>query len=145
MPLVESDSEGEEEQPTGCGGVALEFVEEAGEGQRPAGQVWRCGSGVCGGGWGRAEASWAKATTLLAREEATMILLIGCSWGTRDKSGTGQEETKLQNASKLIVHTAIQQAVQQFSQESRPKEKGTDNYVSLQFERGQLTKKHKKK
>uniref|UniRef100_A0A8C6Y4S1 A-kinase anchor inhibitor 1 n=1 Tax=Naja naja TaxID=35670 RepID=A0A8C6Y4S1_NAJNA len=62
-----------------------------------------------------------------------------------DKSGTGQEETKLQNASKLIVHTAIQQAVQQFSQESCPKEKGTDNHVSLQFERGQLTKKHKKK
>uniref|UniRef100_A0A8C5WRN1 A-kinase anchor inhibitor 1 n=1 Tax=Laticauda laticaudata TaxID=8630 RepID=A0A8C5WRN1_LATLA len=62
-----------------------------------------------------------------------------------DKSGTGQEETKLQNASKLIVHMAIQQAVQQFSQESHPKEKGTGNHVSLQFERGQLAKKHKKK
>ncbi|XP_063156299.1 A-kinase anchor protein inhibitor 1 isoform X2 [Candoia aspera] len=62
-----------------------------------------------------------------------------------DKSGTGQEETKLQNASKLIVHAAIQQAVQQLSQESRQKEKGADSSVSLQFERGQLTKKHEKK
>ncbi|XP_015674492.1 A-kinase anchor protein inhibitor 1 [Protobothrops mucrosquamatus] len=62
-----------------------------------------------------------------------------------DKSGTRQEETKLQNASKLIVHIAIQQAIQQFSQEIHPKEKGTDTNVSLQFEREQLTKKHKKK
>uniref|UniRef100_A0A8C6XKR4 Coiled-coil domain-containing protein 27 n=1 Tax=Naja naja TaxID=35670 RepID=A0A8C6XKR4_NAJNA len=35
MPLVETDSKEEEEQPTGSGSVA-EVVEEAGEGQRPA-------------------------------------------------------------------------------------------------------------
>uniref|UniRef100_A0A8C6XQ95 Chromo domain-containing protein n=1 Tax=Naja naja TaxID=35670 RepID=A0A8C6XQ95_NAJNA len=38
MPLVETDSEEEEEQPTGSGSVAPEVVEETGEGQRLAEQ-----------------------------------------------------------------------------------------------------------
>ncbi|KAJ6662209.1 hypothetical protein lerEdw1_012676 [Lerista edwardsae] len=61
-----------------------------------------------------------------------------------DKSGSEQEEAKLQTASKQIVHAAIQQAVQQLSQESQQKERGTNSRVSLQHERGQLTKKHEK-
>uniref|UniRef100_A0A8D0DT30 A-kinase anchor inhibitor 1 n=1 Tax=Salvator merianae TaxID=96440 RepID=A0A8D0DT30_SALMN len=63
---------------------------------------------------------------------------------TTDKSGNEQEEAKLQIASKQIVHTVIQQAVQQLSQESQRK-KGTSSSMSLQLERGQLTKKHEKK
>ncbi|XP_053101073.1 A-kinase anchor protein inhibitor 1 [Hemicordylus capensis] len=62
-----------------------------------------------------------------------------------DKSGNDQEEAKLQNASKQIVRAAIEQAVQQLSQESQQKEKATNSSVSLQLERGQLTKKHEKK
>uniref|UniRef100_A0A670Y8Q8 Alanine--tRNA ligase n=1 Tax=Pseudonaja textilis TaxID=8673 RepID=A0A670Y8Q8_PSETE len=38
IPLVETDSKGEEEQPTGSGSVPPEVVEEAGEEQRPAEQ-----------------------------------------------------------------------------------------------------------
>ncbi|XP_028593115.2 A-kinase anchor protein inhibitor 1 [Podarcis muralis] len=62
-----------------------------------------------------------------------------------DKCGNEQEEAKLQNMSKQIVHTVIQQAVQQLSQESRQKEKARHGSGSLQLERGQLTKKHEKK
>ncbi|KAF7245264.1 A-kinase anchor protein inhibitor 1 [Varanus komodoensis] len=68
-----------------------------------------------------------------------------CNSAKGDKSGNDQEEARLQNASRQIVHTAIQQAVQQLSQESQRKEKGTKSSVSLQLERGQLTKKHEKK
>ncbi|XP_060099929.1 A-kinase anchor protein inhibitor 1 isoform X1 [Heteronotia binoei] len=62
-----------------------------------------------------------------------------------DKSGNEHEEAKLQNASKQIVHTAIQQAVKQLSQENQQKTKGTNSSISLQLERGELTKKHEKK
>ncbi|KAJ7338706.1 hypothetical protein JRQ81_012608 [Phrynocephalus forsythii] len=62
-----------------------------------------------------------------------------------DKSGNDQEEARLQNASKQIVHAAIQQAIQQLSQERQTKEKGTSSAVSLQLERRQSTKKHEKK
>ncbi|CAI5779697.1 Hypothetical predicted protein [Podarcis lilfordi] len=62
-----------------------------------------------------------------------------------DKCGNEQEEAKLQNVSKQIVHTVIQQAVQQLSQESQQKEKARHGSGSLQLERGQLTKKHEKK
>uniref|UniRef100_A0A8C4YMB4 A-kinase anchor inhibitor 1 n=2 Tax=Testudinoidea TaxID=8486 RepID=A0A8C4YMB4_9SAUR len=61
------------------------------------------------------------------------------------KSGNEQEEVALQNASKQIVQTAILQAVQQVSQESQQKEKRVNSSVSLQLERGELTKKHEKK
>uniref|UniRef100_A0A8C3TGR1 A-kinase anchor protein 7 RI-RII subunit-binding domain-containing protein n=1 Tax=Chelydra serpentina TaxID=8475 RepID=A0A8C3TGR1_CHESE len=61
------------------------------------------------------------------------------------KSGNEQEEVALQNASKQIVQTAILQAVQQVSQESQQKEKKVNSSVSLQLERGELTKKHEKK
>ncbi|XP_077208808.1 A-kinase anchor protein inhibitor 1 isoform X1 [Paroedura picta] len=64
---------------------------------------------------------------------------------TGDKSGNEHEEAKLQNASRQIVHTAIQQAVKQLSQENQQKAKGTNSSVSLQLERGELTKKHEKK
>ncbi|XP_025021511.1 A-kinase anchor protein inhibitor 1 [Python bivittatus] len=83
-----------------------------------------------------------EAEAIAGRERTQEELCPALSW---DKSGTGQEETKLQNASKLIVHTVIQQAVQQLSQESRQKEKGTESSLGLQLERGQLTKKHEKK
>ncbi|XP_015710866.1 A-kinase anchor protein inhibitor 1 [Coturnix japonica] len=56
-----------------------------------------------------------------------------------------QDEVKLQNASKQIVQTAILQAVQQVSRENQQKEKRTNSSVSLQLERGKLTKKHEKK
>uniref|UniRef100_A0A8D0GS88 A-kinase anchor inhibitor 1 n=1 Tax=Sphenodon punctatus TaxID=8508 RepID=A0A8D0GS88_SPHPU len=62
-----------------------------------------------------------------------------------EKSGNEQEEVKLQNASKQIVQTAILQAVQQVSQERKQKEKKTNSSMSLQIERGELTKKHEKK
>ncbi|XP_029770069.1 A-kinase anchor protein inhibitor 1 [Terrapene carolina triunguis] len=62
-----------------------------------------------------------------------------------EKSGNEQEEVALQNASKQIVQTAILQAVQQVSQESQQKEKRVNSSVSLQLERGELTKKHEKK
>ncbi|XP_048363097.1 A-kinase anchor protein inhibitor 1 [Sphaerodactylus townsendi] len=62
-----------------------------------------------------------------------------------DKPGNEYEDAKLQNASKQIVHTAIQQAVQQLSQENQQKAKGTNSSVNLQLERGELTKKHEKK
>nr|XP_025035242.1 A-kinase anchor protein inhibitor 1 isoform X2 [Pelodiscus sinensis] len=62
-----------------------------------------------------------------------------------EKSGNDQEELALQNASKQIVQTAILQAVQQVSQETQQKEKRVNSSVSLQLERGELTKKHEKK
>uniref|UniRef100_A0ABM5GB79 A-kinase anchor protein inhibitor 1 isoform X2 n=1 Tax=Pogona vitticeps TaxID=103695 RepID=A0ABM5GB79_9SAUR len=62
-----------------------------------------------------------------------------------EKSGNDQEEARLQNASKQIVCTAIQQAVRQLSQESQTEEKATSSSVSLQLERRQSTKKHEKK
>ncbi|KAI6075048.1 AKAP7-RIRII-bdg domain-containing protein [Aix galericulata] len=62
-----------------------------------------------------------------------------------EKPGPEQDEVKLQNASKQIVQTAILQAVQQVSQESQQKEKRTNSSMSLQLERGKLTKKHEKK
>ncbi|XP_078247716.1 uncharacterized protein LOC110079430 isoform X4 [Pogona vitticeps] len=66
-------------------------------------------------------------------------------WGAGEKSGNDQEEARLQNASKQIVCTAIQQAVRQLSQESQTEEKATSSSVSLQLERRQSTKKHEKK
>ncbi|XP_047903175.1 A-kinase anchor protein inhibitor 1 isoform X1 [Anser cygnoides] len=64
---------------------------------------------------------------------------------TGEKPGPEQDEVKLQNASKQIVQTAILQAVQQVSQESQQKERRTNSSMSLQLERGKLTKKHEKK
>ncbi|XP_060631094.1 A-kinase anchor protein inhibitor 1 isoform X2 [Anolis sagrei] len=79
------------------------------------------------------------ARSLFLGEEATMVFAPG------EQSGNNHEEARLQHASKQIVHTAIQQAVQQFSQESQRKEKCTNSSVNLQLEQGQLTKKHEKK
>ncbi|KYO35261.1 A-kinase anchor protein inhibitor 1 [Alligator mississippiensis] len=56
-----------------------------------------------------------------------------------------EQEVRLQNASKQIVQAAILQAVQQVSQENQQKEKKINSSVSLQLERGELTKKHEKK
>ncbi|XP_074841945.1 A-kinase anchor protein inhibitor 1 [Carettochelys insculpta] len=56
-----------------------------------------------------------------------------------------EQEVALQKASKQIVQTAILQAVQQVSQESREKEKRANSSSSLQIERQELTKKHEKK
>lgn len=64
---------------------------------------------------------------------------------TGEKPGAEQDEVKLQNASKQIVQTAILQAVQQVSRENQQKEKRTNSSMSLQLERGKLTKKHEKK
>lgn len=66
-------------------------------------------------------------------------------WWKGEKPGPEQDEVKLQNASKQIVQTAILQAVQQVSRENQQKEKRTNSSVSLQLERGKLTKKHEKK
>uniref|UniRef100_A0A670IBD0 A-kinase anchor inhibitor 1 n=1 Tax=Podarcis muralis TaxID=64176 RepID=A0A670IBD0_PODMU len=81
--------------------------------------------------------------------DSGVAALISLYWprepAYRDKCGNEQEEAKLQNMSKQIVHTVIQQAVQQLSQESRQKEKARHSSGSLQLERGQLTKKHEKK
>nr|XP_008170649.1 A-kinase anchor protein inhibitor 1 [Chrysemys picta bellii] len=74
-----------------------------------------------------------------ARPETSMVFAPG------EKSGNEQEEVALQNASKQIVQTAILQAVQQVSRESQQKEKRVNSSVSLQLERGELTKKHEKK
>nr|XP_006139078.2 A-kinase anchor protein inhibitor 1 isoform X1 [Pelodiscus sinensis] len=74
-----------------------------------------------------------------ARPEPSMVFAPG------EKSGNDQEELALQNASKQIVQTAILQAVQQVSQETQQKEKRVNSSVSLQLERGELTKKHEKK
>ncbi|XP_014378090.1 A-kinase anchor protein inhibitor 1 [Alligator sinensis] len=63
---------------------------------------------------------------------------------TGEKPGN-EQEVRLQNASKQIVQAAILQAVQQVSQENQQKEKKINSSVSLQLERGELTKKHEKK
>ncbi|XP_071593327.1 A-kinase anchor protein inhibitor 1 [Heliangelus exortis] len=80
----------------------------------------------------------------LAAEVLCIAVLPEFSW-KGEKPGTEQDEVKLQNASKQIVQTAILRAVQQVSQESQQKEKRTNSGMSLQLERGKLTKKHEKK
>ncbi|XP_050564732.1 A-kinase anchor protein inhibitor 1 [Cygnus atratus] len=72
-------------------------------------------------------------------------LCLRCTLPSGEKPGPEQDEVKLQNASKQIVQTAILQAVQQVSQESQQKERRTNSSMSLQLERGKLTKKHEKK
>ncbi|XP_069478194.1 A-kinase anchor protein inhibitor 1 [Ambystoma mexicanum] len=62
-----------------------------------------------------------------------------------EKSGNAQEEVKLQNASKEIVQTAIQQALQQVSQESQPSDKQSNSTAPLPTGTGALTKKQSKK
>ncbi|XP_068252084.1 A-kinase anchor protein inhibitor 1 [Nyctibius grandis] len=80
----------------------------------------------------------------LAAENLGIGVLLDYSW-KGEKPGVEQDEVKLQNASKQIVQTAILRAVQQVSQESQQKEKRTNSSMSLQLERGKLTKKHEKK
>ncbi|XP_010005232.1 PREDICTED: putative uncharacterized protein C18orf42 homolog [Chaetura pelagica] len=74
-----------------------------------------------------------------------LVSFVCCLVLAGEKPGTEQDEVKLQNASKQIVQTAILLAVQQVSQESQQKEKRTNSSMSLQLERGKLTKKHEKK
>ncbi|KAM6148580.1 A-kinase anchor protein inhibitor 1 [Erethizon dorsatum] len=63
-----------------------------------------------------------------------------------EKAGNEPEEVKLQNASRQIVQTAILQAVQQVSMESRRgDDRASDSRGRCQLGARELTKKHDKK
>ncbi|XP_025891158.1 A-kinase anchor protein inhibitor 1 [Nothoprocta perdicaria] len=62
-----------------------------------------------------------------------------------EKPGPELDEVRLQNASKQIVQAVILRAVQQVSQESQQRERRPHGSMSIQRERGKLTKKHEKK